>query len=87
MVNTGNLTHRELVRKAMPLVSLSKSQWRTLTDHIETLEREKNETAKEVLETLITNQSRIEVMNNYCSYFGDVFDDTVSDKSTELVID
>lgn len=83
MIFSDNLTNKELLLNAMPLVSLSRVQWNTLIKHA--LEVEKKEGTDsdiiKILEILTVNQSRIEVTNNYVdSYLRDI-DKPVSEES------
>lgn len=66
------MTHRELIEKAMPLVSLNNEQWELLNEH---LSKQKG-ALYEVLDLLLTNQSRVEVMSNYNDYYGDRLDNS-----------
>ena len=75
------MTNRELLQKAMPLKSLSEQEWNVLNDYVEKL---KDNSIYVVLQTLITNQSRIEVMANYFDYFADKLDEPVTEKPLYL---
>lgn len=65
MIYSNNLTNRELLLNAMPLVSLSRKQWNLILDHIQGTNGE----LLKVFETIIGNQSKIEVMSNYLEYY------------------
>ena len=83
MTYSDKLTNRELVQRAMPLVSLSRKQWGILLKHIEEIERSQGNESEifKALETVHNNQARIEVMNNYYDYYGDVLEDGIRDCS------
>lgn len=74
------MTNRELLQKAMPLVSLSNSQWEQITKH---LEKQKGEIV-EVLNILLVNQSRLEVRSNYRDFYDDKLDEQVLENSVVL---
>ena len=74
------MTNRELLQKAMPLVSLSNSQWELINEH---LSKQKGELFT-ALETLLVNQSRIETISNHNDYYFDKLDDTLSECSSCL---
>ena len=74
------MTNRELLQQAMPLVSLSNSQWEQITKH---LEKQKSEIV-EVLNILLVNQSRLEVRSNYRDFYDDKLDEQVLENSVVL---
>ena len=78
------MTNRELLFKAMPIVSLSRQEWEMFERHLVEVKR-KDGDLNGVLEKLFTNQSRIEVIGNYFDYFADTLDEEVRDDSTVLV--
>lgn len=86
MMYSENLTNKELLLNAMPLVSLSRNEWNSFHKHMEKVEREQGEDSVifKILETLNMNQSRLEVRSNYLAYFGDVLEEKVREESTEL---
>lgn len=71
------MTNRELVQKAMPLVSLSNEEWETINKHLE----KQSGTLFNALQTLITNQARIEVMGDYYDYYSDILEQPLRDCS------
>lgn len=83
MIYSENLTIREQLINAMPLVSLTRKEWGVLHKHIEEVE-EDSELFK-VMEKLNTNQSRIEVIGNYLSYYSDLLDKTVAEEETGII--
>ena len=60
------MTNRELLQKALPLVSLTEKQWNAISNHIKQVKKGEVATA---LETLISNQAKIEVAGNYLDYY------------------
>ena len=83
MIYSENLTNRELVMNAMPLVSLSREQWNALLKHVEELEvsSSKDSVLFTALKTAVSNQSRLEVINCYIDYYGDLLDKPVRERS------
>ena len=86
MIYSDDLTNKELLLNAMPLVSLSRTQWNTFIKHV--LEVEKKEGADsdiiKVLETLTANQSRIEITNNYVDSYMRDMDKPVNEESRSV---
>ena len=86
MIYSENLTNRELVMNAMPLVSLSREQWNSIIEHCE--ENEVTNGCDSILvialKTMIVNQSRLEVMSNYFDYHLEDLDNQVCEKSARL---
>lgn len=78
------LTNRNLIKKAMPLQNLTRKQWNAilaLTDGLSETDLLK------ALNTMISNQAKIEVMNNYAFYYEAELDKPVSDvKLTDLMV-
>ena len=68
------MTHRELLQKAMPLTSLSEQEWNALNDY---LEKVSGNQICSILNTLVINQSRLEIISNYLDYFADKLDEKV----------
>ena len=71
-------TNRDLLKKAMPLQSLTRKQWNAvlaLTDGLSDTDLLRG------LNTLISNQAKIEVINNYSFYYSEGLDRPVSDSS------
>ena len=71
------MTNRDLLNKALPLTSLSEKEWNEITE----LQNKVTGVLLSALETLITNQARIEVLANYKDYYGDRLDETVPEES------
>ena len=79
------MTNRELLQKAMPLSTLSQSQWDMLNKHIEQVEQS-DFLLFSALSKLIQNQSRMEIISNYQDYYSDKMDSKLSEVSTEINI-
>ena len=75
------MTNRELLQQAMPLTSLTESQWETLLKHVQEVKGVLHET----LATLISNQSRLEIISNYSDYYSDTLNNQIGEKSFLLV--
>ena len=75
------MTNRELVQMAMPLTSLTEQEWNILNDYLAKVSGNQIYT---ILNTLKTNQSRLEVMSNYFDYYNDILDEPVRQCSVEL---
>ena len=78
------MTNRDLMIKAMPLNTLSRSQWKTILKHIEEIEHSGNKELLTALETLHTNQARLEVMSNYNDFYCDLMDEPVREESISI---
>ena len=76
------MTNRELIQTAMPLSSLTERQWEALIKHVQDI----NGVLHEALETLISNQSRLEIISNYSDYYGDTLNNQIGEKSFPLEI-
>lgn len=87
MTYSENLTNKELLNKAMPLISLSRTQWNTLLEHISSIEKTDGceSVLFKALEIMHNNQARLEIMSNYCYYNFNVIDNPTADVNTELV--
>lgn len=89
MIHSENLTNRELLQNAMPLVSLSRSQWNELMKHIDELEIVSGVESDlfKAIETLTLNQMKIEVINNYRFYYNETLDSPVRKESfSDLIL-
>ena len=75
------MTNRELLQKAMPLTSLAENEWNVLNDY---LQKVSGTQISAILDKLITNQSRIEIMSNYADYYFDNLDKPLPRCSVEL---
>ena len=74
------MTNRELILKAMPLVTLSNKEWDVLTKYME----QRKETAiGNILEKLYTNQVRLEIIGNLIDYYDP--DGTVREESVPVI--
>lgn len=84
MIYSDNLTNRELLLNAMPLSSLSREQWNLALTHVQSTNGE----VHKVLEILIANQSKLEVISNYKEYYYENLDEPVTEHSvTGLLIE
>ena len=84
MIYSDNLTNRELLMNAMPLSSLSREQWNVVLTHIQSTNGE----VHKVLDTLIANQSKLEVISNYKEFYYENLDEPVTENSvTGLLIE
>ena len=75
-------TKRNLLNKAMPLFSLSQSQWEAVNSHLEKIEISDGADIElyNALRTLQSNQAKIEIMDEYCDYYGRNLDDPVREE-------
>ncbi len=86
MIYSENLTNKELLKNAMPLVSLTRMQWNIILAYAERLENSKsNPELQSVLEVLISNQSKLEIMEQYSYYYYDELDNKVFNESVDLL--
>lgn len=76
------MTNRDLLSKALPLVTLSEKEWDTLSAFIS--EYSDNQEVLKILNTLQTNQARLEVMADHNDYY--FSDDHVRGKSTLIML-
>ena len=83
MIYSDNLTNRELLMNAMPLSSLSRNQWNMVLKHLEKMEKSDKELFA-ALNTLCSNQSKLEIITNYKDYFFDSMDKEVSEESFQI---
>ncbi|SEP81184.1 hypothetical protein SAMN04487977_101499 [Treponema bryantii] len=74
------MTNRELLQKAMPLYSLSEEQWNEILE----VKTRLSGSALSALETLVSNQAKLEVMTNYIDYFFDSLDKKITEKSFKI---
>lgn len=88
MIYSELLTKKELVISAMPLVNLTLTQWGVFLEHCEQIKKKEGSESElfKTLETLLTNQSRIEVMTMITANCYEEFNDPVSDKVTEQLV-
>ena len=78
-------TNRELLNKAMPFRSLSRKDWNTFISHLEQVEKSADTETLKILQTLFTNQARIEVIGNYNDYYSDILEEPVREKSVVVL--
>lgn len=87
MIYSEILTNKELVISALPLVNLTLSQWGTILEHCEQVKKKEGEGELfKALETLVSNQSKIEVMTMISANCYEELNDPVSDKVTEQIV-
>ena len=73
-----DLTNRDLLKKAMPLKSITRKQWNAILALADGL----SETDLSIaLNTMISNQAKIEIISNYSFYYSQELDKPVSDSS------
>lgn len=80
-----SLTKRNILMKAMPLFTLSNSQWSAIQKHIDKVEETEGAGTElfNALQTLQTNQAKIEVMGDYFDYYGRNLDDPVREEGIQ----
>lgn len=61
------MTNKDLLKTAMPLVSLSRKEWNAFNSLIESTEPDTE--LYRALSTLCSNQAKIEVISNYLFYY------------------
>lgn len=81
MMNTKNLTRRGLLQTAMPLSTLSRTQWNAVLNHLTAVEAVGNTDLYDAIQTLVRNQASIEVMSDYQDYFHDKMDAPVRENA------
>ncbi len=86
MLFIDNLSNRELLSNAMPLKSLSREQWNSVLQFYSKYLDTNNNTLLNAVHTLITNQSRIEVISKYNECYMNEIDDFVKEESEQLFI-
>ena len=73
-----DLTNRDLLKKAMPLKSITRKQWNAILALADGL----SETDLSIaLNTMISNKAKIEIISNYSFYYSQELDKPVSDSS------
>ena len=85
MIYSEVLTKKELVMSALPLSNLTLGQWGTLLEFCEQTKKKDSELFK-IFETLVSNQSRIEVMTMISANCYEELNDPVSDKVSEQIV-
>ena len=88
MIYSENLTNKELLLNAMSLSSLSREQWNIIVRHVnnvEQLEGSDSELLK-ALELLVTNQSKMEITNNYFDCYMRELNDPVREQSVLISV-
>lgn len=68
------MTNRELLQIAIPLENLSNTEWEKIIRYSE--QTEKSDVSK-ILNKILVNQARIEVMSNYNDYYFDRLEDEI----------
>jgi hypothetical protein len=88
MTYSENLTNRDLITNAMPLVSLTSRQWRAVMRICELSERQDgaDSVSCKALEVLVRNQSKIETMSLLFDSMANELDEPISDSSTEQFV-
>lgn len=79
MLYKSKITYKDKLFHALPLVSLTRKQWKQILKLAEAVESEQ-ETFK-ALETLIDNQCRLEIIGDYAEYFKDSLNKQIAEKS------
>ena len=85
-MNMG-MTNRELVGKAMPLVSLSREMWDAVNKHLDYLERYngRNTPLYQAFKTLQEKKKKIEVMGDYFESINYECDEPVKENSVPIM--
>lgn len=88
MIYSDNLTNLELLKNAMPLKSISRSQWKSLLQHLEIVEGIEGEDSDLViaLKTVLENQSKMEIISNYNFYYHEELNKPVPEESITLAL-
>ncbi len=86
MIYSKNLTNKELLANALPIVSLSRKQWNAFMVHMESVESEGNTDLINALKTLCRNQSKVEVLAAFGFYYNKDLNEPVESESIELDI-
>ena len=73
-----DLTNRDLLKKAMPLKSITRKQWNAI---LALADRLSDTDLSIALNTMISNQAKIEIISNYSFYYSQELDKPVSDSS------
>lgn len=83
MIYSENLTNRELLNKAMPLISLSRKEWNVLLKFVAELEQKEgvDSVLYKAVQKVQNNQAKIEVMSNYNDYYADILEEPVREDS------
>ena len=75
------MTNRELLQKAMQLVSLTEEEW----NEIVALQNKATGCLYTALETLVSNQAKLEISSCYKDYYGDRLDEPVPEKKVSVI--
>ena len=86
MVISNNLTNKDLLVNALPIMSLSRNQWNAFMKLLESVEREGESDLFDALKTLCRNQSKIEILSAFGFYYNQDLSSQVPEKSIELEI-
>lgn len=86
MTYNETITNKELLFRAMPLTSLSRKQWESLLSHIKETETQKDSdsTLVEVLNIIIRNQARIEIIADYIDCRYEIINEPLDKEGSEL---
>ena len=79
------MTNRELISRAMPLRSLSKAEWKSVLKHAEKTKLTDKD-AFNIINVILVNQARIEVMSNYNDYYYDKLEEEIPESSSPLLL-
>lgn len=75
------MTNKDLLNKAMPLKSLTESEWDLITVYSAGI---KDKSVADVINKLCTNQARLEIRRNYLDYYFDKMDEHIINDSFSL---
>ena len=75
------MTNKDLLNKAMPLTSLSETEWDLINDYVTKI---KDISIVGIINKLCTNQARLEITRNYLDYYFDKIDDQVNSQSLPI---
>ena len=86
MIYSNDLTNKELLANALPIVSLSRKQWNAFMVHMESVEKGDDPDLFNALKTLCRNQSKIEILSAFGFYYNKELNEPVAAESIELDI-
>ena len=86
MIFSNDLTNKELLVNALPIMSLSRKQWNAFMAHMESLESEGETELFSALKTLCRNQSKIEILSAFGFYYNKELNEPVAADSIGLDI-
>ena len=81
------MTNRDLVNKAMPLMTLTREQWEAVINHLDELEKYngRNTPLYQAFKTLQDNQAKLEVMGDYFESINYEVDEPVRQNSVPVL--